>query len=76
MAELESIFVRRPAEGRLVGLVGDVYRFIAAGDETGGGSGQRFDLSRLTRANRRLDQSSQESAGNARNDAGSRDAGS
>ena len=36
MAELESMLVKRPADGRLVGLVGDVYRFVMTGHETGG----------------------------------------
>lgn len=36
MNEPELMFVKRPAEGRLIGAVGDIYRFIATGDETGG----------------------------------------
>src|SRR6478736_6328324 len=28
--------IRRPAEGRAFGVVGDVYRFLVTGDETGG----------------------------------------
>src|SRR3569623_1442367 len=28
--------IRPPREGRTVGLVGDVYRFLASGEETGG----------------------------------------
>lgn len=36
MAELDSILVKRPADGRRIGLVGDVYRFVTTGDETGG----------------------------------------
>ena len=36
MAELEPMLIKSPAEGRRVGLVGDVYRFVATGDETGG----------------------------------------
>ena len=28
--------VRKPGEGRRVGIVGDVYRFLATGEETGG----------------------------------------
>ena len=36
MAELEGILVKRPAEGRRIGLVGDVYRFVMTGHETDG----------------------------------------
>jgi len=36
MAEIEPMLVKRPAECKRVGLVGDVYRFVTTGDETGG----------------------------------------
>ena len=36
MAETEPMFIKRPAEGRRIGVVGDIYRFVATGDETGG----------------------------------------
>ena len=36
MADLEPMLVKRPAGGRLIGLVGDVYRFVMTGDETDG----------------------------------------
>jgi quercetin dioxygenase-like cupin family protein len=31
-----SAIVRAPSEGRRIGIVGDVYRFLATGEETGG----------------------------------------
>lgn len=27
--------IRRPTEGRTIGIVGDIYRFLTTGDETG-----------------------------------------
>jgi quercetin dioxygenase-like cupin family protein len=36
MQPAESASVRRPSEGRLIAVVGDVYRFLATGAETGG----------------------------------------
>lgn len=33
---LRAALVRRPGQGRTVAVVGDVYRFLATGDETGG----------------------------------------
>ena len=36
MTEFEPMFLKRPADGRIVGLVGDIYRFVTTGHETGG----------------------------------------
>jgi quercetin dioxygenase-like cupin family protein len=36
MSSASRVVVRKPAEGRTVGVVGDVYRFLATGDDTGG----------------------------------------
>ena len=36
MSESEQIMVKEPNEGRSIGIVGDIYRFLATGEETGG----------------------------------------
>ena len=36
MSESEQIMVKEPNEGRSIGIVGDIYRFLAMGEETGG----------------------------------------
>ena len=36
MSEPGQVVVRQPAEGRTIGIVGDIYRFLAIGEETGG----------------------------------------
>ncbi len=36
MSELEQVMMKEPTEGRTIGLVGDIYRFFATSDETGG----------------------------------------
>ncbi len=32
----QPVMIRTPGEGRTIGLVGDIYRFLATGEETGG----------------------------------------
>ena len=36
MTEPSPVTIRRPTEGRTIGIVGDIYRFLATGEETGG----------------------------------------
>lgn len=36
MSGTYSATIRKPAEGRRIGVVGDIYRFLATGEETGG----------------------------------------
>ncbi len=36
MTEPNPVTIRRPAEGRTIGIVGDIYRFLVTGEETGG----------------------------------------
>ena len=36
MTEPNSVTIRQPTEGRTIGIVGDIYRFLVTGDETGG----------------------------------------
>ncbi|WP_020475194.1 cupin domain-containing protein [Zavarzinella formosa] len=36
MSNTQSAYLRKPGEGRVVGVVGDVYRFLATGEETDG----------------------------------------
>ena len=36
MGGQDQVMIREPGDGRTIGLVGDVYRFVATGAETGG----------------------------------------
>ena len=36
MSEPEQVMIKDPTEGRTIGVVGDVYRFLATSEETGG----------------------------------------
>src|SRR5580698_1134659 len=36
MSSLRQPILRQPSEGRTIGVVGDVYRFLATGDDTDG----------------------------------------
>ena len=36
MNEPEQVMTKEPNEGRLIGIVGDIYRFLATSEETGG----------------------------------------
>ncbi len=36
MSESEQVMVKEPNEGRSIGIVGDIYRFLATSEETGG----------------------------------------
>ena len=36
MSEPEQVMVKEPTEGRSIGIVGDIYRFLATSEETGG----------------------------------------
>ncbi len=36
MSESEQVMVKEPTEGRTIGVVGDIYRFLATSEETGG----------------------------------------
>ena len=36
MNKSEQVMVKKPTEGRTIGIVGDVYRFLATSEETGG----------------------------------------
>jgi quercetin dioxygenase-like cupin family protein len=36
MSESERVIVKGPTEGRTIGIVGDIYRFLATSEETGG----------------------------------------
>ncbi len=36
MTEPNPVTIRRPTEGRTIGIVGDIYRFLVTGEETDG----------------------------------------
>jgi len=36
MSESEQVMIKEPTEGRTIGIVGDIYRFLATSGETGG----------------------------------------
>ena len=36
MIESEQVMIKEPTEGRTIGIVGDIYRFLATSEETGG----------------------------------------
>ncbi|MCH7686334.1 MAG: cupin domain-containing protein, partial [Planctomycetes bacterium] len=36
MTEPSPATIRRPTEGRTIGIVGDIYRFLVTGEETDG----------------------------------------
>ena len=36
MSEPEPVIVKEPTEGRIIGIVGDLYRFLTTSNETGG----------------------------------------
>ncbi len=36
MSESEQAMIKEPTEGRTIGIVGDIYRFLATSEETGG----------------------------------------
>ncbi len=36
MSASEQVMIKEPAEGRTIGIVGDIYRFLSTGEETGG----------------------------------------
>ena len=36
MAEAAKLVLRKPNDGRTIGVVGDIYRFLVTGEETGG----------------------------------------
>ena len=36
MSAPEPVIVKGPNEGKRIGIVGDIYRFLATGEETGG----------------------------------------
>ena len=36
MTQSNAVTIRRPTEGRTIGIVADIYRFLATGKETGG----------------------------------------
>jgi hypothetical protein len=36
MTTTSGVIVKRPDEGRTIAVVGDVYRFLATGDDTNG----------------------------------------
>jgi quercetin dioxygenase-like cupin family protein len=36
MSESAQVMVKEPTEGRTIGIVGDIYRFLATSEETGG----------------------------------------
>ena len=36
MSESEQVMIKEPTEGRTIGIVGDIYRFLATSEETGG----------------------------------------
>ncbi len=36
MSESEQVLIKDPTEGRTIGIVGDIYRFLATSEETGG----------------------------------------
>ena len=36
MSESEQVMIKDPTEGRTIGIVGDIYRFLATSEETGG----------------------------------------
>ena len=36
MSQPKQFMLKDPTEGRTIGIVGDIYRFLATGEETGG----------------------------------------
>jgi quercetin dioxygenase-like cupin family protein len=36
MSESEQVVIKKPTEGRNIGIVGDIYRFLVTSEETGG----------------------------------------
>ena len=36
MSELKQVIIKEPTEGRIIGIVGDIYRFLTTSNETGG----------------------------------------
>ena len=36
MSESQQVMIKDPTEGRTIGIVGDIYRFLATSEETGG----------------------------------------